>query len=123
MDGRQAITTWWLVPFFPRHYPRTELMTERMVVAGCHVATAGSAMTHMDRMFAVIAKCAENVRATFFSIDGALRRLTWLRHFLLVGMPGTLGLQRGFARISTAVSGWTRSRKPPVACPARAFAI
>jgi transcriptional regulator GlxA family with amidase domain len=56
LDGKSATTTWWLMPFFQRRYPKVDLRPERMVVDGGDVITAGSAFAHADLMLSVVAR-------------------------------------------------------------------
>ena len=56
LDGSRATTTWWLMPFFARRFPKVNLRADRMVVDGGSVITAGSAFAHADLMLAVVAR-------------------------------------------------------------------
>jgi transcriptional regulator GlxA family with amidase domain len=56
LDGGQATTTWWLMPFFAQRFPDVDLCADRMVVDAGNVITAGSAFAHADLMLAVVAR-------------------------------------------------------------------
>jgi transcriptional regulator GlxA family with amidase domain len=73
LDGASATTTWWLMPFFAKRFPRVELCADRMVVDNGRVITAGSAFAHADLMLAVIARLASpslsNLAASYLVLD------------------------------------------------------
>lgn len=58
LAGRDATTTWWLVPTFARRFPDVTVRADRMVVESARVLTAGSAFAHADLMLAIIARIA-----------------------------------------------------------------
>lgn len=73
LDGGSATTTWWLMPFFARRYPRVGLRVDRMLVDNGSVLTAGSAFAHADLMLAVVARLASpalsNLVARYLVLD------------------------------------------------------
>lgn len=73
LDGKSATTTWWLMPFFQRRYPRVDLRPDRMVVDAGTVITAGSAFAHADLMLAVVAHLTSpsvaNLAARYLLLD------------------------------------------------------
>ncbi|MHA7632978.1 GlxA family transcriptional regulator [Corallococcus sp. M7] len=58
LDGRDATTTWWLVPAFVRRFPQVTVRADRMVIESDDVLTAGSAFAHADLMLAIVARVA-----------------------------------------------------------------
>ncbi len=56
LDGRTATTTWWLAPQFAQMFPRVSLSADRMVVDAGEILTAGSALSHVDLMLALVAR-------------------------------------------------------------------
>ncbi|MBL0219794.1 MAG: helix-turn-helix domain-containing protein [Myxococcales bacterium] len=73
LDGKRATTTWWLMPFFTRRFPRVELRADRMVIDSGGTITAGSAFAHADLMLAVVARVASpslaNLAARYLVLD------------------------------------------------------
>jgi transcriptional regulator GlxA family with amidase domain len=73
LDGCSATTTWWLMPFFGRRFPRVDLRADRMVVDAGAVITAGSAFAHADLMLAVVARVTSpslaNLAARYLVLD------------------------------------------------------
>ena len=73
LDGEGATTTWWLMPFFARRFPKAELQADRMVVDSGAVITAGSAFAHADLMLAVVARVTSpslsRVAASYLVLD------------------------------------------------------
>ena len=73
LDGRSATTTWWLMPFFARRFPRVDLRADRMVIDSGKILTAGSAFAHADLMLAVIARVTSpslsNLAARYLLLD------------------------------------------------------
>jgi len=73
LDGKSATTTWWLMPFFRRRYPRVDLRPDRMVVDAGEVVTAGSAFAHADLMLSVVARVTSpsvaNLAARYLLLD------------------------------------------------------
>lgn len=73
LDGSRATTTWWLMPFFARRFPKVELRADRMLVDGGPVITAGSAFAHADLMLAVVARLTSpslaNLAASYLVLD------------------------------------------------------
>ncbi|QAT87212.1 AraC family transcriptional regulator [Corallococcus coralloides] len=58
LEGRNATTTWWLVPAFVRRFPQVTVRADRMVIESDGVLTAGSAFAHADLMLAIVARVA-----------------------------------------------------------------
>ncbi|NPC70283.1 helix-turn-helix domain-containing protein [Corallococcus exiguus] len=58
LAGRDATTTWWLVPAFVRRFPQVTVRADRMVIESDGVLTAGSAFAHADLMLAILARVA-----------------------------------------------------------------
>ncbi|MBN8466213.1 helix-turn-helix domain-containing protein [Corallococcus exiguus] len=58
LAGRDATTTWWLVPAFVRRFPQVTVRADRMVIESDGVLTAGSAFAHADLMLAIVARVA-----------------------------------------------------------------
>ncbi len=58
LAGRNATTTWWLVPAFARRFPDVTVCVDEMVVDGGRVFTAGSAFAHADLMLALLSRIA-----------------------------------------------------------------
>ncbi|RKG87170.1 helix-turn-helix domain-containing protein [Corallococcus sp. CA049B] len=58
LEGRNATTTWWLVPAFVRRFPQVTVRADRMVIESDGVLTAGSAFAHADLMLALVARVA-----------------------------------------------------------------
>lgn len=56
LDGGEATTTWWLGEAFARRFPRVKLCSDRMVIDGSGVMTAGAAFAHADLMLAIVAR-------------------------------------------------------------------
>ncbi len=56
LDGRSATTTWWLVPTFAARFPQVTVCSDRMVVDGDGVLTAGSAFAHADLMLSLVSR-------------------------------------------------------------------
>jgi transcriptional regulator GlxA family with amidase domain len=48
LDGQTATTTWWLVPFFRKRYPRISLDPSKMIVQSGRFVTSGAALSHVD---------------------------------------------------------------------------
>lgn len=73
LDGKSATTTWWLMPFFARRFPKVNLRADRMVVDSGAVLTAGSAFAHADLMLAVVARLTtpslSNLTARYLVLD------------------------------------------------------
>jgi transcriptional regulator GlxA family with amidase domain len=73
LDGRSATTTWWLMPFFARRFPRVELRADRMVIDNGTILTAGSAFAHADLMLAIVARVTSpslsNLAARYLLLD------------------------------------------------------
>lgn len=73
LDGKQATTTWWLMPFFAQRFPKVSLRADRMVVDAGKVLTAGSAFAHADLMLAVVARLASpalaHLAASYLVLD------------------------------------------------------
>ncbi|NPD22170.1 MULTISPECIES: GlxA family transcriptional regulator [Corallococcus] len=58
LAGRDATTTWWLVPAFVRRFPQVTVRADRMVIESDGILTAGSAFAHADLMLAILARVA-----------------------------------------------------------------
>lgn len=58
LQGQAATTTWWLVAPFARRFPEVQVDSDRMVVEGEGVLTAGSAFAHADLMLAIMTSVA-----------------------------------------------------------------
>jgi transcriptional regulator GlxA family with amidase domain len=73
LDGCSATTTWWLMPFFRRRFPRVNLRPDRMVIDAGAIITAGSAFAHADLMLAVVARVTSpslaNLAARYLVLD------------------------------------------------------
>jgi transcriptional regulator GlxA family with amidase domain len=73
LDGASATTTWWLMPFFARRFPKVDLRADRMVVDNGATVTAGSAFAHADLMLAVVARLTSpslaNLVARYLVLD------------------------------------------------------
>jgi transcriptional regulator GlxA family with amidase domain len=118
LEGRSATTTWWLMPFFARRFPRVKLRADRMVVDAGAIITAGSAFAHADLMLTVVARVASpslaNLAARYLVLDERssqarymvmdhLSRFDPLLQALEEFVTGNIGRQLSLAELAAAV--------------------
>ena len=63
LDHKEATTTWSLAPLFRQRYPQVRLDESRMIAASEGIATAGSAMGHMDLALWLIRQASPEMAA------------------------------------------------------------
>jgi transcriptional regulator GlxA family with amidase domain len=72
LNGQSATTSWWLAPFFRKHYPRVNLEDSRLVVSSSGFVTAGAALAHVDLALWLIRRGSPTLAALtarFLSIE------------------------------------------------------
>jgi len=103
LDGRQATTTWWLMPFFARRFPQVDLRSDRMVVDAGPCLTAGSAFAHADLMLAVVARVGSptlsNLAARYLVLDA---RPSQAKYMVMEHVHGFDPMLRGLEDFVTA---------------------
>jgi transcriptional regulator GlxA family with amidase domain len=63
LDDRDVTTTWSLAPLFRQRYPKVRLDESRMIAASGRIATAGSAMGHLDLALWLIRQASPEMAA------------------------------------------------------------
>lgn len=63
LDDLEATTTWSLAPLFRQRYPKVRLDESRMVAASGRIATAGSAMGHLDLALWLVRQASPDMAA------------------------------------------------------------
>ncbi|RUO93688.1 helix-turn-helix domain-containing protein [Corallococcus sp. AB018] len=106
LAGRDATTTWWLVPAFARRFPQVTVRADRMVIESDGVLTAGSAFAHADLMLAIVARVASpslaHLVARYLVLD---ERVSQARYMVMEHLRVSDPVLRSVERFITANLG------------------
>ncbi|CAM4431385.1 helix-turn-helix domain-containing protein [Corallococcus exiguus] len=106
LAGRDATTTWWLVPAFVRRFPQVTVRADRMVIESDGVLTAGSAFAHADLMLAIVARVASpslaHLVARYLVLD---ERVSQARYMVMEHLRVSDPVLRSVERFITANLG------------------